>query len=83
MDYDMTISSHLPEKFTMEISKLTNREIEVVLLLSDGLNSMDIAKKLFISRHTVKTHCKNIYQKLGVHSKSQIIIGLRAKTRKI
>ncbi len=41
----------------------TQREKEVILLMANGLNSMEIANKLFISKYTVDTHRKNIYRK--------------------
>ncbi len=53
--------------------KLSEREIEIIQLLSDGLTSSDIGEKLFISEYTVKTHRKNILRKLGLHSTSQLI----------
>jgi DNA-binding NarL/FixJ family response regulator len=46
--------------------KLSDREKEVMQLLINGLNSTEIADHLFISHHTVKSHKKNIYQKLEI-----------------
>ncbi len=53
--------------------KLSEREIDVVKLMADGLTSGEIADKLFISEHTVKTHRKNILKKLNVHNSSQAV----------
>lgn len=53
--------------------KLSEREIEVIRLMSDGLTSMDIAEKLYLSEHTVKTHRKNILRKLGLNNSSQVV----------
>ncbi len=52
---------------------LTEREVEILQLIVDGLTKQQIAEKLFLSFHTVNTHIKNIYSKLHVHSKSRAI----------
>ena len=54
-------------------SKLTNREMEVLRLLAEGLEQDDIARQLFITRKTVGTHIENIMRKLGVRSRSQAV----------
>lgn len=51
--------------------QLTNRELEVLELLALGFSNESIAKKLFISIHTVKAHLENIYRKLNVCNKVQ------------
>lgn len=42
---------------------LTKRELEILSLIQEGVNSVDISKKLFISKHTIDTHRKNILRK--------------------
>ncbi len=54
------------------LDTLTKRELEVVDLIGYGYSNGDIAKILFISEHTVKDHTKNIYRKLGVHSRFEL-----------
>lgn len=54
------------------VYNLSEREIEIIKLIVNGLTSGDIANKLFISEHTVKTHRKNIFKKMGVNSVSQL-----------
>ncbi|GLU55657.1 response regulator transcription factor [Dyadobacter frigoris] len=44
----------------------TNREKEIIILISKGLTSIEIAEVLFISIETVKTHRKNIKQKINL-----------------
>lgn len=54
-------------------SPLTKRETEVLNMLSRGKSYSKIAESLFINSETVKTHLKNIYLKLEVHSKNEAI----------
>lgn len=54
-------------------SPLTKKEKEIVLGLVDGLSYKMIAEKGFISLETVRTHIKNIYKKLHVHCKAEVI----------
>jgi DNA-binding NarL/FixJ family response regulator len=55
------------------LSQLTDREHEILALLSEGLRNDDIAAKLFISPQTVQTHVRNLLGKLGVHSKLEAV----------
>ena len=52
---------------------LTDREIDVLNLLTQGDDHKMIAEKLFLSPYTVRAHLRNIYDKLHVHSKSQAV----------
>lgn len=56
-----------------EKSILTTKEKEIVLSLVDGLSYKMIADKSYISIETVRTHIKNIYKKLQVHCKAEVI----------
>ncbi len=49
--------------------KLTNREREIVQHVARGMRNAEVAKRLFISEVTVKTHLNNIFQKLGVRDR--------------
>ncbi|MEX2527946.1 MAG: response regulator transcription factor [Gemmatimonadota bacterium] len=60
-----------------ESTDLTSREKEVVSLIGDGLSNKAIAKKLGISPHTVKSHVRNVMDKLALHSRLQIAAYLR------
>jgi two-component system, NarL family, nitrate/nitrite response regulator NarL len=51
------------------ISRLSPRERQVLSLLSRGWDNTRIARELFTSQHTVRTHIQNILEKLGMHSK--------------
>jgi DNA-binding CsgD family transcriptional regulator len=52
---------------------LSSRQREVLLLLGKGRNAEYITNELIISLHTAKAHIYNIYQKLGVHSRQELI----------
>lgn len=56
-----------------ESKQLSERQTEVFLLLAHGYDIPTIAKKLFVSENTVRTHTKKIYAALDVHSKQEII----------
>ena len=67
---------------------LTNREEEVLSLLLEGATYKDVARELFISETTVKTHVNNIFQKLQVKEKTQAVLyainkGFKPKAKKI
>ena len=50
---------------------LTTRESEVLTLLTEGASNAQIAAALFVSVETVRSHVKQVYRKLGVHTRSQ------------
>lgn len=54
-------------------SPLTARETEVLELLAKGKSYTTIAEQLFVDKETIRTHIKNIYWKLEVHSKAEAI----------
>jgi DNA-binding NarL/FixJ family response regulator len=54
-------------------STLSARELEVLLLLDDHLGTDEIAKRLYISEHTVRSHVKNLLRKLGVSSRREAL----------
>jgi two-component system, NarL family, response regulator LiaR len=54
-------------------SDLTDREWEVLDLLSGGANTDDIARVLVLSTETVRSHLKNLYRKLGVRSRDEAV----------
>lgn len=56
-----------------EKSPLSDREVEVLQLIANGLNNLEIAKQISISQHTVKSHISNIIQKLAVDDRTQAV----------
>jgi len=55
------------------IHGLSDREFDVLELLAKGHTRVSVAKRLYVSENTVRVHVKNIYAKLGIHSKQQLI----------
>jgi len=55
------------------VEPLTERELEVLRLISDGMSNKEIADKMVITINTVKTYIKNIYDKLGVNRRVQVV----------
>ena len=53
--------------------ELTERELEVLALLADGLANSDIAARLVVSVHTIRNHVANLSAKLGAHSKLEAL----------
>ena len=82
-DSPATIDSMITQLMKVEIpeydeaaqgEQLTDREVDVLLLLVRGLANKEIADKLNISVHTVASHRKNIIQKTGIKSQSGLTI---------
>jgi DNA-binding NarL/FixJ family response regulator len=65
------IASHLAEHFSDE--PLTGRELDVLRHVTEGNRNRDIAKRLFVSEHTIKIHIKHILEKLGASDRTHAI----------
>jgi DNA-binding CsgD family transcriptional regulator len=52
---------------------LTERELEVLQLVAEGLTNREIARWLFISPATVRTHLEHVFRKLGVRSRAAAV----------
>ena len=70
-----------PEIPTKSLDPLSEREIEILRLLTTDLSAPEIAEHLHIAVSTIRTHTKNIYSKLGVHSRFEAIS--KAKDRNL
>ena len=55
-------------------NSLSQREAEVVELVTQGLSNKEIANKLFVTEKTIKFHLTNIYKKMNVKSRAQLIV---------
>jgi LuxR family maltose regulon positive regulatory protein len=76
MEQEGSPNTQAPESDLIE--PLSGREQEVLQLIAEGLTNPEIASRLFLSSHTVKTHAHNIYSKLGVHNRTQAVTRARA-----
>lgn len=56
----------------LEDVRITRRESEVIALISEGLSNKEIAQRLEIATHTVKSHVRNVMEKLALHTRLQI-----------
>jgi DNA-binding NarL/FixJ family response regulator len=52
--------------------RMTPRELEVIELIGEGLSNKEIAQRLNIAAHTVKSHVRNVMEKLALHTRLQI-----------
>ena len=68
--------SQVPESELVE--PLSERELEVLQLIAEGLTNQEIASRLFLSLNSIKAHTRNIYGKLGVHNRTQAVTTARA-----
>ena len=62
-------------KRQVNMQRLSNREIEVSKLISEGMSNREISDRLFISVHTVKSILENIFLKLDIHNR--VILAIR------
>jgi two-component system NarL family response regulator len=60
------------EERTLEDVRMTRREREVIDLIGEGLSNKEIAQRLNIAAHTVKSHVRNVMEKLTLHTRLQI-----------
>jgi LuxR family maltose regulon positive regulatory protein len=67
------VSSSVVRPSSALVEPLSEREIEVLQLIAEGLTNREIASRFFLSVNTVKAHTRNIYGKLGVRSRTQAV----------
>lgn len=74
--YDPGIKSYQKNGFQHKIQEkynLSARELEIVILIKDGMSSKDMAAALGISFHTIEAHRKNIYNKLQINKVTELL----------
>jgi DNA-binding NarL/FixJ family response regulator len=69
-----SMTKRTEERQQLPPPRLTERELEVLKLVAQGLGNRDIAKELYISENTVKNHIRNILEKLQLHSRMEAVI---------
>ena len=69
-----SMSKQSTDRPQMPAPRLTDREMEVLRLVAQGMNNRDIAKELFISENTVKNNIRNILEKLHLHSRMEAVV---------
>jgi DNA-binding NarL/FixJ family response regulator len=70
---DIAIKTKLKEQYAEDEESLTPREQQIIIFIIQGLTSQEIADKLCLSEHTIKSHRKLINKKLKVHSPVQLV----------
>jgi len=68
------LAKRADEKQQVPAPKLTDRELEVLKLVAQGLTNREIADQLYISENTVKNHVRNILEKLHLHSRMEAVV---------
>jgi two-component system NarL family response regulator len=68
------MSKRTAERKQVPAPRLTDREMEVLRLVAEGLNNREIGQRLFISENTVKNHIRNILEKLHLHSRMEAVV---------
>jgi DNA-binding NarL/FixJ family response regulator len=68
------MAMRLNSKEVNKYEALTQRELEVLIMVCNGLNNTEIAEKLFISPKTLEVHKSNVYKKTGVKNSAQLVI---------
>lgn len=71
---DLMLDTNENKQAPEEPAALTSSEIEIVRLIAEGMTTKEIANYKHISFHTVNTHRKNIFRKIGVSSASELIM---------
>jgi DNA-binding NarL/FixJ family response regulator len=75
----MDTPQQAPEEARAALVELSDRETEVLRLVAQGYLNKEIANKFHISTHTVGSHVKNLYKKLSVHTRVQVMHAARER----
>jgi len=73
----MTTANSTTSGPQLDLSVLTDRELEIVDCILRGLTNKQIATDVFLSVNTIKTHLKNIYEKLDVHTRTELVVKIK------
>ena len=62
-----------PDRTQQKALGITERELEVLVLVAGGFSNREIAARLFVSENTIKTHCARAFDKLGASRRTQAV----------
>jgi DNA-binding NarL/FixJ family response regulator len=68
-----------PGRGPLAVDVLTPQQLRIASLVAAGQNNAEAAEALFLSRKTVEAHLTQVYRKLGVHSRTQLVNALNAR----
>jgi DNA-binding NarL/FixJ family response regulator len=68
------LAKRADERQAVPTPRLTDRELEVLKVVAQGMSNREIAGELFISENTVKNHVRNILEKLHLHSRMEAVV---------
>ena len=71
---DTDLSADLARLMLAEPTSLSQREVEVLQMFADGLSTVEVGQRLFISAKTVKNHLASIYEKLDARDRTQAVL---------
>jgi DNA-binding NarL/FixJ family response regulator len=69
-----SLSKQAVDRQAAPVPRLTDRELEVLKLVAQGLTNREAADRLFIAENTVKNHVRNILEKLHLHSRMEAVL---------
>lgn len=69
-----SLAKRADERQSVPTPRLTERELEVLKLVAQGMSNREIATELYISENTVKNHVRNILEKLHLHSRMEAVV---------
>jgi two-component system, NarL family, response regulator DegU len=73
-DLARSMLAELPGPEPMIATSLSQREVEVLQMFADGLSTVEVGQRLFISAKTVKNHLASIYEKLDARDRTQAVL---------
>ena len=68
-----TVQSELAAQSSSTAKRLTARELEIVRFVATGLRNAEVAERLSITESTVKSHLNNVFQKLAVRDRLELV----------
>jgi DNA-binding NarL/FixJ family response regulator len=73
-DLARSMLAELPGPEPASVTSLSQREVEVLQMFADGLSTVEVGQRLFISAKTVKNHLASIYEKLDARDRTQAVL---------